>query len=95
MSKITPEEARRVAALANVGLKEDEVAHFAEELGNIVEFVEKLQEVDVENIEQTDQVTGLEDVWREDNVKPGLSHQDLELNAPDFKDGQFKVKRVL
>ncbi|TAK89588.1 Asp-tRNA(Asn)/Glu-tRNA(Gln) amidotransferase subunit GatC [Patescibacteria group bacterium] len=95
MSKITPDEVRRVAELAHIGLAEDQIDHFARELDQIVGFVEQLQKVDVSGIEPTDQVTGLVDVWREDEVKPGLSHDDLKLNAPDWKDGQFKVKRVL
>jgi aspartyl-tRNA(Asn)/glutamyl-tRNA(Gln) amidotransferase subunit C len=95
MSKITPEEVRRIAALANIGLQDDEVDHFAGELGNIVEFVEQLQAVDVSNVAPTDQVTGLVDVWRSDEVRPGLSHDDLKLNAPAWRDGHYEVKRVL
>lgn len=95
MSKITPEEVRRVAALAHIGLKPEEVDKFATELGQIMTFVQQLSSVDVSAVPPTDQVTGLVDVWRADEVKPGLSYDDLELNAPDFQDGQFKVKRVI
>jgi len=95
MSKITPDEVRRVAQLAHIGLAEDQIDHFAAELDQIVGFVEQLQSVDIEGVAPTDQVTGLVDVWREDEVKPGLTHDDLKLNAPDWHDGQFKVKRVL
>ncbi|HSX41609.1 MAG TPA: Asp-tRNA(Asn)/Glu-tRNA(Gln) amidotransferase subunit GatC [Candidatus Saccharimonadales bacterium] len=95
MSKITPDEVRRVAELANMGLQEAEVSKLADELAKIVGFVEQLQEVDVEGVEPTDQVTGLVDVWREDEVREGLSYDDLKLNAPDFEDGQYRVKRVL
>ena len=95
MSKITPDEVRRVAALANIGLDEAEIDKFAVELDQIVHFVEQLQSVDVSDVSPTDQVTGLVDVWREDTVKPGLTYEDLKLNAPEFQDGQFKVKRVI
>jgi aspartyl-tRNA(Asn)/glutamyl-tRNA(Gln) amidotransferase subunit C len=95
MSKITPEEVRRVAALANIGLQEHEIEHFSAELDQIVGFVEQLQNVDVEGVVPTDQVTGLVDVWREDTVTPSLSYDELKLNAPGFQDGHFKVKRVL
>lgn len=95
MSKITPEEVRRLATLANIGLRPQEVDSLAGELARIVEFVEQLQKVDVRNVVPTDQVTGLVDVWREDNVAAGLTQSDLKLNAPDFEEGQFKVKRVL
>lgn len=95
MSKITPDEVRRVAKLAHIGLAEDQINHFASELDQIVGFVEQLQKVEVDGVDPTDQVTGLVDVWREDEVKSGLTHDDLKLNAPDWQDGQFKVKRVL
>lgn len=95
MSKITPDEVRRVAALANIGLTDDEIQSLSGELAQIVEFVEQLNEVDTDGVGPTDQVTGLVDVWRTDTVEPGLSHDDLKMNAPDWESGQFKVKRVL
>ncbi len=95
MSEITPQEVRRIALLANIGLTDEQVSRFAGELDQIVGFVQQLQEVNVEGVPITDQVTGLVDVWRDDVVKPGLSHADLELNAPGWHEGHFKVKRVL
>lgn len=95
MSKITPDEVRRIATLAHIGLSDDQVAHFATELDQIMGFVEQLQKVNTDGVAPTDQVTGLVDVWREDEVQTGLKHDDLKLNAPDWQDDQFKVKRVL
>lgn len=95
MSKITPDEVRRIAALANIGLTEDEIPKLAAELEQIVEFFGQLQKCDVEGLEPTDQVTGLVDVWRKDEVRPGLSYEQLMLNAPAWQDGQYKVRRVL
>lgn len=95
MSKITPGEIRRIAELANIGLNDNEVNHYTAEINQIVGFVEQLQKADVESVPPTDQVTGLVDVWREDEVKPGLSHGQLKLNAPAWENDQYKVKRVL
>lgn len=95
MSKITADEVRRIAALANIGLAEDEVEKYATELGQIVTFVEQLSDVDTEGVEPTDQVTGLVDVWREDEVRKDFGREELLSNAPDQKDGFFKVRRVL
>ena len=67
----------------------------SEELGQIVEFVEQLSAVDVDGVEPTDQVTGLVDVWREDEVRPSMPREQLLANAPAQKDGYIKVKRVL
>lgn len=95
MSKISPAEVRRIANLANIGLSDQEVEAMSDDLTKIVGFVQQLDKVDVEGVEPTDQVTGLIDVWREDVVEPGLSHDELKLNAPDWQDDQFKVRRVL
>lgn len=95
MSKITPDEVRRIAALANIGLEDAEIERMAGELDRIVGFVEQLQDVDTSDVPPTDQVTGLIDVWREDEVKSELSRDELLANAPDQQDGFFKVKRVL
>jgi aspartyl-tRNA(Asn)/glutamyl-tRNA(Gln) amidotransferase subunit C len=95
MSKISVDEVKRIAALARIGLTSEETARMSVELGNILEFVEQLQKVDISDTLPTDQVTGLEDIWREDVVKPGLPREQLLAGAPAQKDGYIVVKRVL
>jgi aspartyl-tRNA(Asn)/glutamyl-tRNA(Gln) amidotransferase subunit C len=95
MSKLGTTEIERIARLARIGLTPEEVSAMAIELGQIVEFVEQLQAVNVDGIEPTDQVTGLVDVWRADEVRPSLPRQELLANAPASQDGYIVVKRVL
>ena len=96
MSKISIGEVERIAKLAHIGLSESEAAKMSDELGRILEFVEQLQQVDVTDTPATDQVTGLEDVWREDEVRPSsVSREQLLANAPGTKDGYIVVRRVL
>ncbi len=95
MSKLGTQDVERIAKLARIGLSADETAAMAVELGRIVEFVEQLQAVDVDGVAPTDQVTGLVDVWREDEVKPSMPREQLLANAPAQKDGYIVVKRVL
>jgi aspartyl-tRNA(Asn)/glutamyl-tRNA(Gln) amidotransferase subunit C len=95
MSKITPDEVRRLAALANIGLEDSQVESLASELDQIVDFVEQLQKVDTSDVEPTDQVTGLVDVWRPDEVRSDFTREELLANAPDQQDGFIKVRRVL
>ena len=95
MPKIDVDEVKRIAKLARIGLSDNEVAKMTSELGNILEFVEQLQKVDISHTEPTDQVTGLQDVWREDVVKPSPPREQLLANAPAQKDGYIVVKRVL
>ena len=96
MSKITEAEVERVAKLARIGVTPAEAKSLAGELDAIVGFVEQLQTVDIEGVEPTDQVTGLENVLRDDIVKPATqSRAELLANAPESKDGYIVVKRVL
>lgn len=95
MAKITPDEVRHIAALANIGLSDTEITQMTAELERIVDFVEQLQSVDTQDVPTTDQVTGLVDGFRPDVVKSDLAREELLANAPDQQDGFFKVKRVL
>ena len=96
MSKVGIEEVKRIAALAHIGLTDEEAAKMSVELGQIVEFVEQLQAVDTKDVPETNQVTGLVDVMRPDEVKPSvLSRDELLANAPEKQDGYIKVRRVL
>ena len=95
MSKIGVTQVQRVAKLARIGLSDEESSRMSVELGQIVEYVERLQEVDVTGTAPTDQVTGLVDVWREDVVRPSMPREQLLKNAPAQKDGYIVVKRVL
>jgi aspartyl-tRNA(Asn)/glutamyl-tRNA(Gln) amidotransferase subunit C len=95
MSKIGTTEVERIAKLARIGLSPEEVAKMSVELGQILQFVEQLQSVDIEGVEPTDQVNGLVDVWREDEVRPSMDRERLLANAPAARDGYIVVKRVL
>lgn len=67
--KLTKDEVEHLGRLARLSLTEEEKAQYAVELSAILEFVEQLQEVDTTDVEPTSQVTGLEDVYREDVVR--------------------------
>ncbi|MCC7289258.1 Asp-tRNA(Asn)/Glu-tRNA(Gln) amidotransferase subunit GatC [bacterium] len=96
MSKLSKEELANIATLARLGLSEDELNRLGGQVGSILEFVEQLQKIDASGVKQTSQVTGLVDVWREDEVvRCELSREELLKNAPATEKGYIKVKRVL
>ena len=95
MSKISVDEVKRLAKLARIGLSDPETTQMSEELGNILTFVEQLRKVDISDTVPTDQVTGLEDVWREDIIHPSPPRHQILSNTPTQKDGYILVKRVL
>ena len=59
------------------------------------DLIEQLGELDTSGVEPTYQVTGLENVWREDEVKPGISRDELLELAPEKQNNQVKVPQVL
>jgi aspartyl-tRNA(Asn)/glutamyl-tRNA(Gln) amidotransferase subunit C len=63
---LSTDEVRHIAKLARLRLTEEEVEKFSQELTSILQYVEMLQEVNTENVEETAQVTGLRSVFRED-----------------------------
>lgn len=95
LKTLTASQVRRIADLARLGLTEREIEKFRRQLSAIIDFVGKLNEVNTENIEPTSQVTGLENVFREDTVKPSLSQKEVLKNAPVTYKGFFKVNQVL
>lgn len=96
MSDLGSDKVQYLSNLARLGLSADEVASFAPELKQIMDFVDQLKSAPTQKAEPTNQVTGLTDVWREDEVKPcPISQEKLLANAPATEDGYIKVKRVL
>lgn len=95
MSKISDDDVLKLARLSNISLSKDEVHKFAGELESLLEYIDHLQSVDTEGIEPTNQVTGLENVFRKDEIQPGVAQKELLKNAPDQENDQIKVRRVL
>lgn len=96
MADITKDTVKKLAKLSSIGLSDNEIDAMTTELTAIVGFVEELQSVDIDGVEPTFQVTGLQDAFRADEVTPvTLSREELLSNAPAQQDGYIKVPRVL
>ncbi|PYZ92257.1 Asp-tRNA(Asn)/Glu-tRNA(Gln) amidotransferase GatCAB subunit C [Salipaludibacillus keqinensis] len=95
MERITKNQVKHVAHLARLNFNEEEIEKFAYELDEIIGFAEQLNEIETSNIEPTSHVLDVRNVLREDEKKESLSSEDAMKNAPDQKDGQFKVPSVL
>jgi len=96
MAKLTREDVLKLARLARLELSDDEIENYREELSEILQYVEQLQDVDVNGLKPTNQVTGLTNVTREDEVRDyGYDTEDLLKNVPKVKDHQIQVKRML
>jgi aspartyl-tRNA(Asn)/glutamyl-tRNA(Gln) amidotransferase subunit C len=96
--KITDLEVRRVAELAALALRDDEVERMARDLDRILCYIDKLNELDVSDVEPMAQVLFASEetaTLREDREKPCLSNAEALANAPASGSGYFKVPRVI
>jgi aspartyl-tRNA(Asn)/glutamyl-tRNA(Gln) amidotransferase subunit C len=93
--KLSREEVLHIARLARVGLTEDEITRFSEQLSNLLENFEVLQKVDTTDVPPTAQSVSLQSVMREDEVAPSLPPEDILANAPRRESDCFRVRAVL
>lgn len=88
-------DVKKVAKLANLPLSPDEEEKYSVQLSKILEYIDKLNEVDTENVEPTYNVSGLSNVMRKDEVGDcEITQNEALQNAPQKKDGMFVTKGV-
>jgi aspartyl-tRNA(Asn)/glutamyl-tRNA(Gln) amidotransferase subunit C len=95
MSRIDTDTARRVAKLARIAVAEESLPALADELSNILTFMEQLNEVDVDGIEPMTSVTPMRLKRRADGVTDGGMQARILANAPDAREGFFAVPKVV
>jgi len=96
MSTITNDDVRHLAALSNLQLTDDEIGSLQVDLVNILAYIDQLNELDTSGVEPTYQVTGLENVWRDDVVRIGDVDRETLLGlAPETSNNSVKVPQVL
>ncbi len=91
---ISREEVLHVARLARLGLTEEEISLFGQQLGSILQHMESLSEVDLSAIPPSAQVIPLDDVERADEARPSLPREAVLANATRQEDGYFRVAPV-
>lgn len=94
---ITKKEVEHIAKLARLGLTQKEIKKMQKELSKILDYVEKLKEVDISKIEPTSHVIKVENVMIEDEIdkKCKMKNEKLLKLMPDKKDDYLKVKSIL
>lgn len=96
MSTITTDDVRHLAQLSNLQLGDDEIAGLQTDLENILNYIDQLGQLDTTGVEPTYQVTGLENMWRDDvAVQSEVSREQLLALAPEQRDNSVKVPQVL
>ena len=93
--KLSREEVLHIARLARLGLTEEDVDKFREQLSNILKNFDILRQVDTTDVPPTAQSIALQSVMRDDEVTPSLSQDDILANAPRREGDSFRVRAVL
>ena len=88
-------DVKYVANLARLNLTPEEETKLGGQLANILGYIEKLNEVDVSGVEPTAHAFPLVNVWRADEIKPGLTNEEALRNAPAKANGLFVVPKIV
>lgn len=93
--KISKKEVLHVANLARLELDDAAIAQFSEQIGTILDYVDKLNQVDTEGVPPTSHAIDLKNAFREDEEKAHLDREKALANAPAKEDGSFIVPKVV
>ena len=88
-------DVKYVAHLARIALTPDEEKKIGSQLGHILDYIEKLRELDVTDVEPTAHAVPLVNITRTDEVRPSLPHEDALRNAPRQAGGLFIVPKIV
>jgi len=92
---IDDKDVEHVARLARLALSDAEKARMREQLAKILQYIDKLKELDVAGIEPTSHAVPLVNVMRDDEVVPSRPREDMLANAPDRAGEFFRVPRII
>lgn len=91
---LTIEEIKKIAKLARIELTPEEEIRYAETISGVLEYMKILNEVDTKDVEPTSQVTGLEDVVRQDEARDYFEKNQLIAQMPQVKENELVVPAV-
>ena len=92
---ISDETIEYVSILAKLELSDDEKEQAKKDMGRMLDYIDKLNELDTEGVEPVSHIFPVNNVFREDVVTNGDDRENILFNAPDKKDGCFKVPKTV
>ena len=93
--KITPEEVEHVAELARLQVSSEEKEQLTEQMNQILEYMEKLNELDTADVVSTSHAIDLNNAFRADEIRDSLPRDESLENAPESNEEEFVVPRVI
>lgn len=92
---ISDETIEYVGILAKLELSEEEKEQAKKDMGSMLDYIDKLNELDTTDVEPMSHVFPVHNVFREDVVENGNDRENILKNAPEEKDGSFKVPKTV
>lgn len=92
--KLTTQQVPKVANLANLPIDKEHTQVYADQISQILDYFEKLNEINTDNIEPTFNTTGLTNILRPDDILPSLDQSEVLKNAASQEKGYFVTKGV-
>ena len=93
--KVSKHDIEHIAMLARIDLTDEEKALFGSQLSSILDYMEKLNELDTSDIEPTSHVLSLQNVMREDTVRDSIPREDALMNAPSHIEKFYRVPKII
>jgi aspartyl-tRNA(Asn)/glutamyl-tRNA(Gln) amidotransferase subunit C len=95
MSSLSRDEVAKLAALARIEMSETELVNLASQFGSILDAVARVQELDLTGVKATSHPQPLENIFREDVIRPSLTPDQALSGAPAQEDQRFRVPQIL
>ncbi|MDP2363332.1 MAG: Asp-tRNA(Asn)/Glu-tRNA(Gln) amidotransferase subunit GatC [Ignavibacteria bacterium] len=92
---VTKKDVEKIAELARLKFSEEELENFTPQMNEILSYMDKLNELDTENVEPLSHPVEQTNVFREDKLKPSITAEDALKNAPAKDEHHFKVPKVI
>lgn len=92
---ISVADVEHVAMLARLNIPESELEEYTSQLGGILKYIQKLEELDTDNVEPTAHVLPVRNVFREDKVHESIEREKAVKGAPEVRQGQFVVPKIV
>ncbi len=92
---LSRDQVEHVAHLARVGITEEDIERFSHQLSDVLDYFERLDQVDIEGVPPTSHTLPLHNVMREDETEPSYDVDDILSNAPNQQERRFRVRAIL
>ena len=92
---VSKEDVKHIASLSRLEFTDEELEKYTKNMADIVDFANSLASLDVSNVEPTNHILDIKNVFRKDEVKPSFDREEILKNAPTKAGGCVSVPKVI